>query len=114
MMLAGALGAVARFSLDSAIQQRGDESYPWGTFWINVSGCLVLGLVIGWVDHHGGARLQTVAGTGFCGAYTTFSTFSVESLRLVEAGRYATAARYVVTSLVAGGVAAAAGLAVAR
>jgi CrcB protein len=114
MMLAGALGAVARYTIDAAIQARGDEGYPWGTFWVNVTGCLVLGLVIGWVDHHGGTRLQTIAGTGFCGAYTTFSTFSVESLRLVGAGRYGTAGRYVLTSLAAGGLAAAVGLAIAR
>jgi CrcB protein len=113
LMLAGAGGAIARFTVDSAVQRRGDGSYPWGTFWVNVSGCLALGLVIGWYDHHGGKALRDVLGTGFCGAYTTFSTFSIESVRLVEIGRYGAAARYVLTSIVVGGVAAAAGLALA-
>ena len=108
-------GRSPRFTADSAIQRRGDGRYPWGTFWVNVSGCLALGLITGWVDHHTGhTALQTVAGTGFCGGFTTFSTFTVESVRLVEAGRYGTAARYVVTSLVVGAAAAAVGLAISR
>ena len=114
MMAAGAVGAVARSSADLAIQRRGNGGYPWGTFWVNISGCLLLGLVVGWVDHHGGHRLQTIAGTGFCGAYTTFSTFSVESVGLLQSRRYGPAARYVLTSVIAGGIAAAAGLAIAR
>jgi fluoride exporter len=112
LMLAGAGGAIARFSLDSTVTRRTGPGYPWGTFWVNVSGCLLLGLIWGWVDHHGHPTLRTIAGTGFCGAYTTFSTFSLESVRLIETGRYAVAARYVVTSVVVGGIAAAAGLAV--
>ena len=112
LLAAGALGAVARFLLEAAAQQRGDGSYPWGTFWVNVTGCLALGLITGFADHHGAMTFHTVAGTGFCGAYTTFSTFSVESVRLVETARYGAAARYVGTSLVVGGLAAAVGLAV--
>lgn len=113
MLLAGAAGAIGRFELDGAVQRRGDGSYPWGTFWINVSGCLALGLITGYADHHSAAAFHTIAGTGFCGAYTTFSTFSVESVRLVEDRRYVAAARYVLTSLLAGGAAAAVGLAIA-
>jgi fluoride exporter len=113
LMLAGAAGAIARYLADVAIQSRGDGEYPWGTFWVNVSGCLLLGLIWGWVDHHeGGGTFQTIAGTGFCGAYTTFSTFSLESVRLIENGRYGTAARYALTSVVVGGAAAAIGLAI--
>lgn len=112
MMLAGGAGAVARFTTDEAVQRRGDGSYPWGTFWINVTGCLLLGVIWGYVDNHTGDRaLQTVAGTGFCGGFTTFSTFSVESVRLIERREYGAAARYVTTSLVVGGLAAAVGLA---
>ena len=112
MMLAGGVGAVARFTTDEAVQGRGDGRYPWGTFWVNVSGCLLLGVIWGYVDNHSADKaLLTVAGTGFCGGFTTFSTFSVEAIRLMELGRYAAAARYVGTSLVVGGLAAAVGLA---
>lgn len=111
LVIAGAAGAIARFLADAAIQRRGDGRYPWGTFWVNVSGCLLLGLITGWYDQHGGTEFRDVTGAGFCGAFTTFSAFGVESVRLIEARRYGTAARYVLTSLAAGGFAAAAGLA---
>jgi fluoride exporter len=112
VLLAGAAGAIARYQVDVTVTRRGDGSYPWGTFWVNVSGCLLLGLIVGYADHHGAPTLRTVAGTGFCGAYTTFSTFSLESVRLIETARYATAARYTLTSIAVGGLAAAAGLAI--
>ena len=112
LMVAGAIGAIARFLLEAAVQRRGDGSHPWGTFWVNVTGCLALGVITGFTDHHSAVAVHTVAGTGFCGAYTTFSTFSVESVRLIETGRYGAAARYVGTSLVVGGLAAAVGLAI--
>jgi CrcB protein len=109
----GAAGAVARYLVDRGVQRVRDGHWPWGTLVVNVTGCLLLGLVWGWVDHHpDDATLRTIAGTGFCGAYTTFSTFSIEAVRLVESGRYAAAARYAASSLLAGAVAAAAGLAV--
>jgi CrcB protein len=112
MMLAGGAGAVARFTTDEAVQSRGDGSYPWGTFGINVSGCFLLGVIWGYVDNHSSDKaFLTVAGTGFCGGFTTFSTFSVESLRLMQVREYGAAARYVGTSLVLGGLAAAVGLA---
>ena len=113
MMVAGGVGAIARFTTDEAIQGRGDGDYPWGTFWINVTGCLLLGVIWGYVDQHtGDAAFRTVMGTGFCGGFTTFSTFSVEAVRLIETGRYGAAARYVGTSLVVGGLAAGLGLAI--
>jgi CrcB protein len=116
--VAGAIGAPARFLLDGVIHERlGDPhrtGFPWGTFAVNVSGSLVLGLVTGAALYHGFHGAPKVwLGTGFCGAYTTFSTFTFESLRLVEedAGRLAVA--NVIGSAVAGTAAAAIGLALA-
>ena len=110
--LAGAGGAVARYLVDRGVQRFRDGHWPWGTLVVNVTGCFALGVIWGWVDqHHGDATLRTIAGTGFCGAYTTFSTFGIESVRLMETQRYAAAAGYVAASLLVGGVAAAAGLA---
>ncbi|MQS13006.1 fluoride efflux transporter CrcB [Streptomyces kaniharaensis] len=104
LVVAGAVvGAPLRYLTDRAVQARHDSVFPWGTFVVNVFGCLVLGLVTGAVAAGAASpHVQVLLGTGFCGALTTYSTFSYETLRLVEtgAGRYAVA--NVVGSLVAG------------
>jgi fluoride exporter len=87
--LAGGLGAAARFVLDSLLRAWLPTPYPSGTAVINVSGSLLLGLVTGLAA--GGLLpedLQVVLGTGLLGGYTTFSTASVETVRLARAGRH--------------------------
>jgi len=88
LSLAGGIGAATRFALDGVIRSRAGESLPWGTILINVTGSFLLGLVTGMVGQHllaGSAQL--VLGTGFLGGYTTFSTASLETVRLLQAGR---------------------------
>ena len=83
----GALGAVARFVADAVVRLNFRSQVPVGTVAINVSGSLLLGLLTGLVMYHGvPSMLTTVAGTGFCGGYTTFSTASFETVRLVQQG----------------------------
>lgn len=105
--LGAAVGAPARYLTDRAVRARTGSAVPWGTFAVNVAGCLVLGLVAGW----GGAPAGAVAlvGTGFCGALTTYSTFAWEALVLAEGGRPWLAGGYVLGSTVAGLAAAALG-----
>lgn len=111
--LGSALGAPARFLLDRSIQGRDDRRFPWGTWTINISGSFVLGLVMGLASSIGlDARVLLAAGTGFLGAYTTFSTFIWETLRLIEDRAYLTAAANVALSLVMGLAAVSAGIAV--
>lgn len=111
---ASAVGAPARYLLDRSVATRNRGRFPWGTFVINVSGSLLLGLLVGLSLHHGMSKAWlAVLGTGFCGAYTTFSTFSVETIRLVEEGALTAAAMNVAVSLAAGLPAAAAGLGLA-
>jgi CrcB protein len=111
-LAAGAGGAVARYLLDRAVADRTAGAFPWGTFVINVTGSLLLGVITGLALHHGLSRTtRIVLGTGFCGAYTTFSTFSFETVRLVEEGALAEAFRNTTGTLVAGAAAAALGLA---
>ncbi|MEU6080020.1 fluoride efflux transporter CrcB [Streptomyces sp. NPDC047108] len=88
-VIAGAaVGAPLRYLTDRAVQARHDTVFPWGTFVVNILGSLILGLVTGAVTAGAAsARLQLLLGTGLCGALTTYSTFSYESLRLAERGR---------------------------
>ena len=112
--LAGAVGAVTRFGLDSAVKQRWQSSFPWATVIINVSGSLLLGVLAGIVLFDGWSPVwQTVVGTGFCGGYTTFSTASFETVRLVQQGRRLLALLNATVSLLLAVAACAAGLALA-
>jgi len=113
VLVFGAGGAVSRYLLDAYIGSRFPAAFPRGTFLINVTGSLTLGLLTGLVVFgHGPAWPSAILGTGFCGAYTTFSTFTFESLRLMEDGQYRQAALNIGGSLTLGLAAAAAGLAV--
>jgi len=112
---AGGGGAVARFLLDRAVVDRTRGVFPWGTLVINLTGSLLLGLITGLALHHGLSKsAKIVLGTGFCGAYTTFSTFSFETVRLIEEGALTEAFRNVAATTVACGAAAALGLALTR
>ncbi|WP_413767644.1 fluoride efflux transporter FluC [Rhodococcus pyridinivorans] len=110
--LAGSVGAVVRFVIDSALRARSGSSLPWPTVLINVTGSLLLGLLTGAVLFHDApAEMLTIVGVGFCGGFTTFSTTSVDSVRLIVARRYASAAAIAFGTLATTLVAAAAGLA---
>ncbi|MER7564554.1 fluoride efflux transporter CrcB [Streptomyces sp. NPDC048523] len=115
LVVAGAMaGAPLRYLTDRAVQSRHDSVFPWGTFAVNVTGCLILGLLTGAVTAGAaGSHLQLLLGTGLCGALTTYSTFSYETLRLTETGARFYAAANVVASVVAGLGAAFAGVALA-
>ena len=108
-------GAAARYGISQLVSGL-PGSFPWATFWTNVSGSLVLGfLLVLLIERFPPTRYaRAFAGTGFLGAYTTFSTFSVEADTLVRDGHAATAAVYVVGSLIAGLVVAWLGVMMAR
>jgi fluoride exporter len=85
--LAGVLGAIARYVVDGAVQDRTSGTFPFGTFAVNVVGSAVLGVVTGLAWYHGLAHApRVVIGAGFCGAFTTWSTVSWETVRLAEEG----------------------------
>lgn len=114
LLAAGAAGAPARYLLDGFVQDHTAGAFPWGTFVINVTGSLLLGIITGAELYHALPNTPKVwLGTGFCGAYTTFSTFTFETIRLLEEGAISDAFRNAVGSLLAGTAAAAAGLALA-
>ncbi len=110
--LGAALGAPARYLADRAVQRWRGSNFPLGTLAVNVIGSLLLGVLIGSADSGGASPdLVLLAGTGFCGAFTTYSTFSYETVRLIEDGRAMAAAIYVAGSVLPGLGAAAVGVA---
>ena len=92
----GGVGALARFFVDGFVAARAGRDFPLGTFVVNISGAAALGLLVGlWFT---GDRL-VLAGTATLGSYTTFSTWMLESQRLVEDGELAVAAGNLLVSL---------------
>ena len=114
ILLAAGVGAPLRYVVDQAIQHRWPAAFPVGTLAVNLSGTFVLGLLTGLAAHHGLAGpALTVLGTGLLGTYTTFATFSWETVRLLEDGAVAQAALNVAGSLALGLAAAGSGLGLA-
>jgi CrcB protein len=112
----GALGAPARYGIAQLVDIT-PGTFPWGTFWINVSGSFALGFLLAVLlerSHQVPRYLRPLLGTGFLGAYTTYSTFAVETDLLVKNGHWPIALAYVVASFAVGLVAASAGLRLGR
>ena len=114
--LGGFAGAVLRWLVDGWVSERNPTAFPFGTLVINLTGSFLLGALFAWVIERDvlppDVRLPLMV--GFLGAYTTFSTFMLESWRLVEEGAYGLAAANLAGSVVLGLVAVVAGLAVGR
>jgi fluoride exporter len=81
--LGAAVGAPLRYLVDRLVQSRHDSSFPWGTFTVNIAGSALLGFL---AALPAGEGVMALAGIGFCGALTTYSTFGYETLRLIEDG----------------------------
>ena len=112
--LAGSAGAAARFVGDGAVRARVASRVPVATIAINLSGSLLLGVLTGLVAfHHAPSALTLVAGTGFCGGFTTFSTSSFETVRLLQQGDLRAAGINTAVTIAGAVAAAAAGLALA-
>ena len=101
VFLGAGLGGLCRYVLGGWIQDAAGAGFPWGTFVINVTGSLALGLLYALLE---GTRARpewrAFLGIGFCGGYTTFSTFGYETARLAQAGQWARALTYALGSLI--------------
>ncbi|GAB2815100.1 fluoride efflux transporter CrcB [Lentzea nigeriaca] len=107
VFLGAALGAPCRYLLDRFVQARHSSDFPWGTLTVNVVGCFLIGFLVG-------TSWMPLLGVGFCGGLTTYSTFSYETVKLLESEKYRLALLNVVVSVAVGVLAAAVGLSLGR
>lgn len=114
--LGGFAGAVTRYVVDGIIAERSTGAFPWGTLVVNLSGSFVLGVLFAITTERAilPAEIRAPVLIGFIGAYTTFSTYMLESWRLVESGAVGLALANLLGSLALGMVAVVAGLAIGR
>jgi CrcB protein len=112
----GALGSICRFLLTGVVQRQLGTAFPYGTLAVNVTGSLLLGALLRYsLDAPGvSPEMRGFLATGFCGGYTTFSTFSYEIMALLQAGDYRRAAGYALASVLVSLVAMFAGFELAR
>ena len=113
--LGGAAGSVLRYLIGGGVQRMGGAAFPVGTLVVNVTGCFLIGMIAQHYTNtqaHPGMRALLV--TGFCGGYTTFSAFSLETTGLVQGGEYGKAAGYMFLSVALSIAATFAGFAAAR
>jgi CrcB protein len=114
--IGAALGGVSRYYLASAIQHRMGATFPWGTLVVNLTGSLLLGFIVRYAlaTPAVSVEMRALLTTGFCGGYTTFSTYSFETASLLEDGQYSRAGVYALGSMVLALVATFGGFVLAR
>lgn len=102
--LGGFLGSVMRWSLSVWMMQLTNLSLPWGTLTVNLAGSFLIGILYGLASQNSAISpdWRLFLATGFCGSFTTFSTFSLESMQLIQQEQYPSAFSYMGISLFAG------------
>ncbi len=113
--LGGALGSVLRYLLGGAIQRMTHAGFPYGTLAVNIIGCFLIGVLIKlFINVEPAPSLRALLVVGFCGGFTTFSTFTSETIGLAQSGAYVRASAYVVASVALCLAATGAGMAAVR
>ncbi len=114
--IGGMLGSLARYFTATGVARILPASFPYGTFAVNVFGCLIIGLIYGLSARSNflSPDWRLFLATGFCGGFTTFSSFSYEFVALLQNGDALTGASYIFLSMFAGFAATAAGILVTR
>jgi CrcB protein len=102
--LGGALGSIARYWVGATIASRAGTRFPWGTFVINMTACIIIGFSMTWLGKRAGLSpaWRFLVPIGFIGAYSTFSTYEWETLSSIRAGAFGIASVYAVGSLILG------------
>lgn len=102
VFLGGGVGSICRYVIGTHLLKAPVGGFPWGTWTANVLGCLLIGLLLGWFDRRGVGLWQLLLVTGFCGGFTTFSTFSNETVQFLRQGAAGMALCYAAASIGAG------------
>jgi fluoride exporter len=98
--LGGAAGSVLRYILGGRAQHFAPHGFPLGTLFVNVVGCFLVGMLVRqFMNIQAHNYLRALLVVGFCGGFTTFSTFSMETVGLIEGGEYSRAVAYIALSL---------------
>ncbi|MEO8579837.1 MAG: fluoride efflux transporter CrcB [Gemmatimonadales bacterium] len=96
----GAAGSLLRYLVGGAVQRTSAGGFPVGTMFVNVSGCFLIGILLRqFLNMQLSPELRAFLIVGFCGGFTTFSTFSAETVGLIEGGEYGRATGYVILSV---------------
>lgn len=100
--LGGSLGSVGRYLIGLFYAQFSTSGYPLGTLTVNLLGSLIIGVLSALYIKSGSSTIQFMLITGFCGGFTTFSTFSLDSLKLLQSGEYTQFLIYAAVSMIGG------------
>ena len=104
VLLGGGLGSIARYLLSYFFTKNNVSNFPWATFMANSLGCLLIGLLFGYIQKNNlqNETLKLLLITGFCGGFTTFSTFSLENIQFIQNQNYNLAIIYTLASIFVG------------
>lgn len=100
VFIGGGLGSIARYGISLLRQYLGDSNIPLHTLLVNIGGSFLIGLLMSYFEKTPGHWLSFMMVTGFCGGFTTFSTFSHETFKLIQSGNWNTAFIYALISVV--------------
>lgn len=101
--LGGGAGSILRYLTSLVFKKISTSDFPWATLIVNITGCLLIGILIGFFGKHLlNPNLKLLFVTGFCGGYTTFSAFALENLNLWQTNQHYILAAYILASIVGG------------
>ena len=100
--LGGGLGSMLRYLTSAYVARHNSGAFPLPTFLVNIAGCLLIGLLFGLSGRYLNENVKLLFIPGFCGGYTTFSTFAIENLKLMQDGHYLILASYILLSVTVG------------